>query len=217
MRLHGTEPPAGPWRVQPVAEVAAWLRTRLGHPLARPAVLAVDGRSAGGKSTFADLLRQCVPRSWVVHTDDVAWYHSFFDWAPLLAAGVLEPVRRGEPVSFRPPGWQQRSRPGAVEVPAGLDLLVVEGVGSSRRELTDLVDGSVWVQSDADLARRRGVARDGGTAAAEDFWAEWEGHELPFLEADRPWQRALLVVNGTPPASHDAAREVAVADGPLHG
>jgi hypothetical protein len=40
-----------------------------------------------------------------------------FDWADLLAHGVLEPVRRGEGVSFRPPAWRERDRAGAIEVP----------------------------------------------------------------------------------------------------
>ena len=78
---------------------------------------------------------------------------------------MLEPVRAGEAVAYRPPAWDARDRPGAVTVPAGLTLLVVEGVGSSRRALAH----------------------------------SWMAEELPFLAADRPWERAGLVVAGTPP------------------
>ena len=65
-------------------------------------VAAVDGRSAGGKSTVAGRLVEAIGDATVVHTDDVAWYHGFFDWAGLLVDGVLEPLARGEAVSFRP-------------------------------------------------------------------------------------------------------------------
>lgn len=77
--------------------------------------------------TLATQLHVAVPASAVVHTDDVAWHRSFFDWSDLLARNVLEPLRRGEEVHYRPPGWQAQGRPGAIKVPAGLDLVLVEG------------------------------------------------------------------------------------------
>lgn len=62
-------------------------------------VVAVDGRSAGGTTTAAQALRACAGArglaAVVVHIDDIAWHHSSFDRADLLAGGVLEPLRRG--------------------------------------------------------------------------------------------------------------------------
>jgi len=142
----------------------------------------------------------------VVSTDDVAWHHTFFGWSELLATGVLEPARRGESVSYQPPAWQERGRAGAIEVPAGRQLLIVEGVGAGRRELTGLVDAVVWVQSDFKVAEQRGIARDiaqgvnGDAEATVRFWHEWMGEELTFLADQRPWERACVVVAGTPPA-----------------
>jgi hypothetical protein len=76
--------------------------------------------------------------------------------------------------------------------------VVVEGVGVSRRSLTPLLDGVIWVQSDFDEANRRGIARQGGSESETDFWWEWDREEQPFLANDRPWERADLVVCGTP-------------------
>ena len=53
-----------------------------------------------------------------------------------------------------------------------------------------------WVQTDRALAWARGLARDGGDSAQEAFWHEWEAEEQPFLAADRPWERADVVVDG---------------------
>ena len=69
--------------------------------------------------------------------------------------GVLAPARRGVAVSYRPPKWDERGRSGAIEVPAGASLVVLEGVGAGRRELTGLLDGVVWAQTDRDEAARR--------------------------------------------------------------
>jgi len=179
------EPDCGPWRAVAVTELYA--------ALGRPRVLAVDGRSGSGKSTLVARLAATVPSTAVVHTDDVAWHHDFFDWADLLLDGVLVPWRAGRDVAYRPPPWEVRSRPGAITVPSGAPLLVVEGVGAGRRAFAPYLDALVWVQTDRAVATRRGLERDGGDVA---FWDEWEARERPFLAADRPWARADLVVNG---------------------
>jgi hypothetical protein len=214
VNLPPEEPPADPWRVEPVAAVAALLARRAGSAAGRPAILAIDGRSSSGKTSLSRRLAAAVPGAGVVHTDDIAWWHAAFDWADLLAAGVLEPVRSGRAVAYRPPAWDARDRPGAVRVPAGLELLIVEGVGSSRRALAHLLDAGVWVQSDlAELERRDAVRVQAGEISPEDD-ASWMAEEGPFLAADRPWERAGLVVAGTPGLRYDPATELVVADAP---
>jgi hypothetical protein len=205
LRLRKEEPPAGPWRVEPLASLIALLLQ------GRPPIVAVDGRGASGKTTLAERLRAAVPGAQVVHTDDIAWAHSRFGWSDLMITGVLEPLRRGEFVHYRPPSWERHSRIGHVDVSPEAPLVIVEGVGASRRELPHLLDTAVWVQSDWREAERRGLIRDGGDAKAIQGWREWEAEELPFLAADRPWERANIIVSGTPQIDHDPACEVVVA------
>lgn len=192
------EPVAGPWECVPVAAVADTLLAGAGSHSGRPVILAVDGRSGSGKSTFADALSRAIAGAVVVHTDDVAWWESYFGWDHLMAAGILRPVRAGSSVRFRPPAWDARAREGSIDVPSGTPAVIVEGVGASRLSLHHLVDASAWVQSDHDEARRRGIDRDGGDQHAVDFWDDWMAEEEPFLAADRPWDRAAVVVCGTP-------------------
>lgn len=207
------EPLADPWTAHPLGEVIDELVALLGAPDGRPAVLGVDGRSAGGKSTIAQRLAEAIPGSVVVHSDDVAWWESFFGWDHLMAAGVLEPVHRGEAVRYRPPAWDIRGREGAIEVPAGARLVIVEGVAVTRRSLAGLLDAAVWVQSDVVEARRRGLARDALTGGTEAFWDEWDAEEIVVLDQDRPWERADLVLCGTPGltgVAHDPATDALV-------
>jgi hypothetical protein len=211
MRPFAGEPVAGPWTAAPLLEVCVELLALAASRAAGrapPFVIAVDGRSGAGKSTFMARMAEVVAGVAVVHTDDVAWHHSFFDWAELMRNGVLKPVRRGAAVSYRPPAWVERGRPGAVEVPAGCRAVVVEGVGAGRLDLADLVDALVWIQSDAGDARTRGIARDHGDVA---FWNQWEAAEVPFLDQHRPWERADVVVAGSPVLDHDPYHEVVVA------
>lgn len=164
------------------------------------AVLAIDGHGASGKTTLARRLAAGHDAACVVATDDLAWHHSFFDWAPLLVDAVLLPYRAGHPVSYRPPGWGRMGREGSIEVPADTELLIVEGTGAGRLEAAPYVDALIWVDVDLDVARERGLARDvasgvnGSREEAEKFWDEWMSEEIPFLEHHRPWERADLIV-----------------------
>jgi uridine kinase len=200
-RLYPGEPPASPWRAVPAGEVL--------DLLGRPRLLAVDGRSGGGKTTVAERLAAAVPGATVLHTDDVAWYHAFFDWADLMREGILAPLRAGRDVAYRPPAWDERGRACAITASAASPLVIVEGVGIGRRELARYFDALLWVQTDEDEARRRGLLRDGADAA--DFWAEWQAAEDPFQADQRPWERAGLIVSGAPEVPHDPRSELVVA------
>ena len=206
----------GPWRSVRVAELAATLRGRDTGDR-RPTVVAVDGRSAGGKTTLAARLVEAVPGSALVHTDDVAWWHSFFDWVDLLRTGVLEPLHRGAAVAFTPPAWTERGRDGAIVVPASARFVVVEGVGAGRSELADLVDATVWVQADEDARWSREAVRVAAGEVTAEFVEEWQREERPFLAAQRVWERADCVVAGTDGALIAGARPRNPADDVLVG
>lgn len=92
----------------------------------------------------------------------------------------------------RPPAWDERQRPGAIEVPAGCTLLIVEGVGSARRESMALIDVAIWVQAGEAESERRGLARVGEPGGSVTD----------------------LIVCGTPGIAVDPGTEVLVAPPP---
>ena len=213
--LAAGEPEAGPWRAERLAAVAATvMRSGYGKGADRgPVVLAVDGRSSGGKTTLAARLQDVVAGSAVVHTDDIAWWRSRFGWADLLIDSILTPVRAGRPVSYRPPRWDERQRPGAIEVPAGCRLLIIEGVGAARRESAHLTDAAIWVQADERETQRRNLARVGqpGGSPTVQHLRDWMAEEVPFLARQRPWEHVGLIACGTPQIPFDPATELVVA------
>ncbi|WP_199422265.1 uridine kinase family protein [Actinotalea solisilvae] len=220
LRLPPEEPEAGPWSAVRVEELARRLLAGSEHAPGRPWVVAVDGRGGAGKSTLAARLLPHLAPAAVVGTDDVAWHEPFFAWGHLLAEHVLGPLHAGAGVAYAPAAWAAHGRAGAIEVPAGLRAVVVEGTGANQRAFAHLVDRTVWVQTDHALAEERGIARDveqgvnGDAEESRRFWHEWMAHELPFFARERPWQRADLVVAGTPVVAL-GPDELACAPGPL--
>jgi hypothetical protein len=223
LQLAPEEPEAGPWRVELLSTVVnAVTRRRPDQGSSgRPAVLAIDGRSNNGKTTLAARISELVPGSAVIHTDDIAWEHSRFGWAGLLIDGILVPVHHGQAVSYRPPRWDSRGREGSLAVPAGCPLLIIEGDGAGRREAAHLIDTVIWVQADEREAGRRAAARAPNRPAAdlanraadgapfdEDGWMV---EEISFNTAERTWERAGIIVCGTPEIPYDPGTEIVIS------
>jgi len=191
----------------------------------RLAVLAIDGRSNNGKTTLAARISELVPGSVVIHTDDIAWEHSRFGWADLLIDGILVPVHHGQPVSYRPPRWDSHGREGSLQVPAGCPLLIIEGDGAGRREVAHLIDTLIWVQADEREAGRRAAARAAHRPAADlangpadgaPFDEDgWMAEEIPFNTAQRTWERAGIIVCGTPEIPYNPGTEIVIAPPPV--
>lgn len=212
MRVGQGEPRIERWKVIPIGKLIEQVLNTRFSDAHDPKIIAVDGRSGGGKSTLASQLHKHLAHSTLIHTDDVAWHHSYFGWSELLIDGVLRPVRAHQPVAYRPPAWESRGRPGSIAIEADCKVVIIEGVGASRLEVWPWLTASIWIQSDMDEAERRGIARDGGTDEARRFWMEWIREENEFMAVQQPWLRASAIVNGTPALDYDVEQEVVVAE-----
>lgn len=211
MRLHPGETEAVGWRVVSVLDAVRRLRDASPDVIGRPRVIAIDGRGGAGKTTLAERLREAVPGSAVVHTDDVAWNHACFDWGAALVENILQPLRRGEAVDFRPDAWVTHDRPGSITVPSGADVIWVEGTGVIREELAPWLDASVWMQGDRDEQQRLLSVRDGDSPEQLEHVANWLLEEGLFMVRERPWARATMIVAGSARIHHDPATELVVA------
>ena len=138
--------------------------------------------------------------------------------------GILVPVHRGEAVSYRPRRWVEHGREGAIDIPAGCPLLIIEGDGAGCRKVAHLIDALIWVQSDGREAERRRLARDRDPDALDMAnqalggspidHAGWMAEEIPFNAAQRTWERADVIVCGTPEIPCDPSTEIVVAPPP---
>lgn len=109
-----------------------------------------------------------------------------------------------------PTAWQARGRPGSIEVPPATSLLLVEGVGVARRALAPLLDAVVWVTSKGADRHRRELARIAAGHTTASRLGAWLGEEDPFQADQRSWERADVIIDGTPSLPHDMETEVVV-------
>jgi len=196
-----------------VAEIEARLRGR-----SRPLLVAIDGPSGSGKSELAALVAGALDAV-VVPTDDFYAAHigdaewdartpaeraaDAIDWRRLMAEAV-EPLLAGRtatwhPFDFdakRPDGTFQRATSPTTRDPAA--VVVLDGAYSSRPELADVIDFSVFVEVPAAERHRRLVERDG--EAYTDAWERrWKAAEDYYFGAVMPPSAFdFVVVNEVP-------------------
>ncbi|MBB2891324.1 hypothetical protein [Flexivirga oryzae] len=158
----------------------------------RPAIVAIDGRSGSGKTTFAAALAARLPDAGVVHLD-----HIYPGWdglaatPALLAAQVLAPLRRHEPAAFRQFDWEHDEFGPLVAVsPAA--VVIVEGAGSSVGLARPYADLRVWLDADDATRKHRALARDGD--AYRPHWQRWALQEEQVFGADRTREHADLIL-----------------------
>jgi hypothetical protein len=50
------------------------------------------------------------------------------------------------------------------------------------------------------------------SASSRATWNQWHIEEVPFVSAQRPWERADLIIAGTPTLHHDPEQQLVVAE-----
>ena len=162
-------------------------------------LLAIDGPSGSGKSTLAAAVADLEPGATVVRLDDL--YDGWDGLATLGPAleGLLRPLSAGAPGHFRRYDWHTGGWAEDVFV-APTGLLVVEGVGSGHRAISDLITVLVWLDTDATIGRARALARDlaayDGTdpAAYEGHLLAWQRDEAAHYLVDATRERADIAL-----------------------
>lgn len=190
-------------RVATFAELAELVMSR--PPRCGPVrLVAVDGPGGAGKSVFAERLARSLGDVPVIHTDDFASWENPVGWWPRLERDVLAPLEQGEPVSFRAYDWLRR-RLGERRLVPPSDVVLLEGVSSSRQAVAERLSLAIWIETAAPERLARGIARDG--PAMRDQWVRGMAKEDAHFLPDRARERADVSVDGSPTLTHDPETE----------
>jgi hypothetical protein len=183
--------------------------------VARPArlgavrLVAVDGPSGGGKTTFAGRLAEALRGAGrtveVVHTDELleGWQDQFTFW-DRLETGVLGPLERGEPGGHPIYDWAAGRFGGWRRVPVP-EVLIVEGATSARTEAYPRLSFSIFLLAEPDVRLRRVLDRDGPGVAAP-LWRWMAAEDEHFATAGTAF-RVDRLVDGAARVGHDPESE----------
>jgi uridine kinase len=201
-----------------IARVHAEIRRRMVARPGEPILVAIDGGSGSGKTTFAAALAAQLDAVIVPSDDFFAAEITDADWDALGPSGraaaaidwrrlreeALEPLLAGRTASWHPFDFAAGTRPDGT-YPMALEaatrepapVIVLEGAYSTRPELADLIDLAVLVDVPLDERHRRIAVRE--KEGFRDAWhARWDGAEGHYFSHVRPASAFdLVVTNGT--------------------
>jgi uridine kinase len=178
----------------PAARLAGQLARSRPPRAGRTRVIAVDGRSGSGKTSFATALRATLPDAPVVTLEDLyGGWDGLERGIDVLVSEVLEPVAQERTALVPWYDWTaaEWGRPWALEPPA---VLIVEGVGAGARRAAAYESALVWMEAPASVRKKRALDRDGETFAP--YWDAWAAHEDAMLARERTPLRADVTVDG---------------------
>ncbi|WP_108671660.1 uridine kinase family protein [Peribacillus acanthi] len=171
-------------------------------------LIGIDGCGGAGKSTFANKLKERFENATVVHMDDFYFPSASIikdhplnkpigadcDWKRVLQQ-VLEPISQEKEGHYQRYDWESDQLAEWHTVPIG-GIVIVEGVYSTRKELSDVYDFKIWLETPRDIRLNRGLERDG--EEARDRWENnWMIAEDCYSKEHTPKERANLIVDGT--------------------
>jgi uridine kinase len=178
----------------------------IGSTSASMAIVAIEGQSAAGKSTWARMLQTKHLDAAVVQTDDfyrpldpsyrasldaAEGYAEYYDWQR-LEAQVLGPLRSGTKARYQRYDWGTNELGDWTTIdPVG--LVIVEGCYCARPELRHYYDAIAFVvTSPVERERRQYLRND-----ASDAWlGRWDAAERYYLDRFDPESYADLVLPG---------------------
>ena len=169
-----------------------------------PVLVAVDGRSGSGKSTFADAVVARL-RSELGTAESVTLlrmdavypgWHGLDQAVRTLSEDVLPELAAGRDATYRSWLWT-KSRPGPLRTVRPAPVVVVEGVGSGTS--FHLLQLLVWVDAPDDVRHRRAMARDGDTYAPH--WSTWAAQEERHLARHATHSHADVLVETVGPGA----------------
>ncbi len=171
-----------------------------------PLLIAIDGHSAAGKSTFAGKLAQSLPNAQIVHTDDFyrpmeeedrfaldaeGGYQRYYDWQR-LEHDVLKPLASRKCARFQRYDWHE-NRLGEWQAVEPSDYVIIEGCYAGRPELSHYYAIVVLIDISVDERDRRQRERADATRAWLD---RWHAAETFYLSNYRPSDYADFIVPG---------------------
>jgi len=153
-------------------------------------VVAVDGPSGAGKTSFVDGLATAASAD-VLHLEDLYPGWGGLAATPPVVASVLDAIAVDEIGTAHRWDWDA-GQPGPLLRVLPAPLLILDGVGSGAGVIRPHLSLLIWVDAPQDVRKERALARDGGTYAP--YWDMWAEQETRHFAAERTQHHADVVI-----------------------
>ncbi|SRR5258708_2608493 len=161
-------------------------------------LIGIDGFGGAGKSTLAKLLKGHFENVTIVEMDD--FYQSALKRADYQRVDeqVLKLLVKDTPASYQRYDWKTDTMAEWHTIEPG-GIVVVEGVYSTAKEMSDAYDLKIWVECSQEIGMERGIARDLTKDKVEtrNKWInDWMPREKDYVDTQNPKKYADYIIDG---------------------
>ncbi|MCX6456823.1 MAG: AAA family ATPase [Actinobacteria bacterium] len=163
----------------------------------KPLILAIDGPAGSGKSTLAGEIARAFAGTYdieVIHLDELynGWDQALSQELFQRISQVIAAQRAGKAIELSIYDWSAAAFSGSREVKA-VQLLIIEGVGSSNQLLQIDLTTSIWLDIDQSIGLARVLERDGEDIRNE--MVKWQKMESEYFARDLTRERADFILS----------------------
>ena len=163
----------------------------------KPLVIAIDGPAGSGKSTLASEIARGFAGTYdieVIHLDELynGWDEALSDELFQRISQLIAAQRAGLATDLAIYDWSAKSFSGSREIKA-VQLLIIEGVGSSNLLLKDHLTTSIWLDIEQSIGLARVLERDGEQIREE--MVKWQKMESEYFARDLTRERAEFILS----------------------
>jgi uridine kinase len=163
----------------------------------KPLVIAIDGPAGSGKSTLASEIARGFAGTYdieVIHLDELynGWDEALSDELFQRISQLIAAQRAGLATDLAIYDWSAKSFSGSREIKA-VQLLIIEGVGSSNLLLQDYLTTSIWLDIEQSIGLARVLERDGEQIREE--MVKWQKMESEYFARDLTRERAEFILS----------------------
>jgi uridine kinase len=164
---------------------------------AKPLILAIDGPAGSGKSTLAGEIARGFSGTYeieVIHLDELynGWDEALSEDLFQRLTQLIVAQKAGKPANLAIYDWSNSTFSGSREVKA-VQLLIIEGVGSSNQLLHSNLTTSIWLDIDQSTGLTRVLERDG--EEIRDEMIKWQEMESKYFQRDLTRERADFILS----------------------
>ncbi len=164
---------------------------------AKPLVLAIDGPAGSGKSTLASEIARAFAGTYdieVIHLDELynGWDEALSEELFQRLSQLIAAQQAGKVTELAIYDWSAASFSGTREIKA-VQLLIIEGVGSSNQLLQSNLTTSIWLDIEQGIGLARVLDRDG--QEIHDQMIKWQKMESEYFVRDLTRERADFILS----------------------
>ena len=170
-------------------------------------VVCIDGPAGSGKTTLANSLSKYLDNCPIVHMDEI-----YEGWGEALSQKttndlyqwIIEPLLKKQLIEFFKFDWTISKRNKKVVIRSH-SYLIIEGVGSSVKKVSEHASLKIWIEVNQSLGIERVLKRDG--QQIKDQMKNWQIQELNYFNENKTKENSNIWIDGSPEVNIDTSSQ----------